>query len=262
MLIFPAIDLRGGQCVRLRQGDYEQETVFDPDPVAVARRWVAQGATYLHLVDLDGAREGRPVNGAVIRRIVEAVRVPCQLGGGLRDDAALATALDWGVERVVLGTRALEDPHWLEQACRRYPNRIVLGLDARDGRVATSGWQKFSQRLAVELARRYAAWPLAALVCTDISRDGMLLGPNLQLLAEMVAAVELPVIASGGVTTAEDVRQLCEVGLAGCIIGRALYEGRLSLAQALAAASAQNQTSQTAVLKSQTTEDGSRTRDC
>ncbi len=234
MLILPAIDLRGGQCVRLRQGDYAQETVFDADPVAVARRWVELGATYLHLVDLDGAREGRPVNGAVIRRIARAAGVPCQLGGGLRREEHVAEALSWGVERVILGTRALQDPAWCERLTRTYPGKIVLGIDARDGMVATDGWLNVSTRSALELARQCSAWPLAGLVYTDISRDGMLEGPNVEATAQLAAAVPLPVIASGGVTSLDDVRRLARLRLAGCIIGRALYEGRLHLSDVLA----------------------------
>lgn len=234
MLILPAVDLRGGQCVRLRQGDYSQETVFGSDPADMARRWVGQGATYLHVVDLDGAREGRPVNGHSVRRIVEAAGVPCQLGGGLRTEAHIGEALDLGVARVVVGTRAIQDPAWLEQLCRRFPERIVLGLDARGGRVATDGWQALSDVTALALARRCASWPLAALVYTDISRDGMMQGPNCDALAELAAAVPLPVIASGGVTTLDDVRRLAGLGLAGCIIGRALYEGTIDLAGAIA----------------------------
>jgi phosphoribosylformimino-5-aminoimidazole carboxamide ribotide isomerase len=236
VLIFPAIDLRGGQCVRLRQGDYKQETVFGDDPADMARRWVGQGAAYLHLVDLDGAREGQPINGPSVRAVVAAAGVPCQLGGGLRSEAHVAEALSWGVARVILGTRALKEPAWLEELCRRHPGRIVLGIDARDGMVATEGWQNVSRTPALELARQCTAWPLAALVYTDISRDGMLQGPNQKALAEMAAAVPIPVIASGGVTTVDDVRRLAQLGLAGCIIGRALYEGRLDLRSALEAA--------------------------
>jgi phosphoribosylformimino-5-aminoimidazole carboxamide ribotide isomerase len=233
VLILPAIDIRGGQCVRLRQGDYSQETVFGDDPATMARRWVDQGAAYLHLVDLDGAKQGQPVNGLSIRRIVESAGVPCQLGGGLRTEGHIAEALTWGVARVILGTRALQDPGWLETVCRRFPERIVLGIDARDGRVAAEGWTKVSDRSALDLARYCVAWPLAALVYTDISRDGMLAGPNLDGLAAMVAAVPLPVIASGGVTTLEDIRRLAAMGVAGCIIGRALYEGRLQLMEVI-----------------------------
>jgi phosphoribosylformimino-5-aminoimidazole carboxamide ribotide isomerase len=199
----------------------------------MARRWVGQGATYLHLVDLDGAREGHPVNGDSIRRIVAAAGVPCQLGGGLRTEDHIAETLGCGVVRVVLGTRALQEPGWLETVARRFPGKVVLGIDAREGQVATNGWLNVSQRSALNLARECAGWPLAALVYTDISRDGMLQGPNLQAVAELAAAVPLPVIASGGVTTNDDVRRLARLRLAGCIVGRALYEGRLDLAQVI-----------------------------
>lgn len=233
MLIYPAIDLRGGKCVRLRQGDYAQETVFGDDPAAIARRWVSEGAAWLHLVDLDGAKQGQPVNGDSVRRIIEAAGVPCQLGGGLRTEDHIAEALAWGVARVILGTRALKDPAWLETVCRRFPGRVVLGIDARDGRVATDGWLEVSDRSALDLARQCAAWPLAALVYTDIARDGMLTGPNLEPLRELAAAVPIPIIASGGISTLDDVRRLLPLDVAGCIIGRALYEGRVRLAEAL-----------------------------
>jgi phosphoribosylformimino-5-aminoimidazole carboxamide ribotide isomerase len=231
--IYPAIDLRGGQCVRLRQGDFNQETVFGDDPAAAARRWVAAGATWLHLVDLDGAKAGKPINGPSIQRIVEASGVPCQLGGGLRSEEDILTALDWGVTRVVLGTRALNDPSWLESVSRRFPGKIILGIDAKQGQVATNGWLETSTRSALDLARQCAGWPLAALIYTDISRDGMLEGPNFDALVEMARAVSIPVIASGGVTTLDDIRRLASLGLSGCIIGRALYEGRISLASAI-----------------------------
>jgi len=237
MLILPAIDLRGGQCVRLRQGDYAQETVFGDDPAAMARRWVSQGASYLHLVDLDGARAGKPVNGASVRRIIESAAVPCQLGGGLRTDDAIAEALDWGVARVIVGTQALKEPHWLEQISARFPGRIVLGIDAKDGQVASDGWLQLSRRSAFDLARQCQDLPLAALVYTDIRRDGMLQGPNLEALGEMAASVRLPVIASGGVSTLEDVGRLAKLNLAGCIIGRALYEGKIDLSEAIKEAS-------------------------
>ena len=236
VLIYPAIDLRGGRCVRLRQGDYNQETVFGDDPADMARRWVGQGSTYLHLVDLDGARQGQPVNGPSVQAIVQAAGVPCQLGGGLRTENDVQLALGWGVRRVILGTRALRDPAWLRGLCERHPERVVLGIDARDGLVATEGWREVSRTPALDFARQCADWPLAALVYTDVSRDGMLQGPNLSALAEIARAVPFPVIASGGVTTVDDVRRLARLGLAGCIIGRALYEGRLDLRSALAAA--------------------------
>jgi phosphoribosylformimino-5-aminoimidazole carboxamide ribotide isomerase len=236
VLILPAIDLRGGQCVRLRQGDYSRETVFGDDPAAMARRWVDQGAGYLHLVDLDGARAGQSVNGDSVRRILAAAGVPCQLGGGLRTEEHIREVLGWGVARVVLGTRALLDPAWCEAMCRQFPGRVALGIDVRKGQIVLQGWQETSDRPALELARQVAAWPLAALIYTDVGRDGMLGGPNVEATAEIVAAVAVPVIASGGVTTLEDVAGLARRGLAGCIIGRALYEGRLDLAAAIALA--------------------------
>ena len=239
MLIFPAIDLRGGCCVRLRQGDYAQETVFGDDPVAIARRWVGQGATVLHIVDLDGARSGHPVNGDCVRAIVEATDVPCQLGGGLRTEADIEGAFSRGVARVVLGTRALQDPAWVREMAQRYVGRIVLGLDARDGKVATHGWLNVSEASVLDLAQEFAHWPLAAIVYTDIARDGMLAGPNLDGLTELASAVPIPVIASGGISTLEHVRHLRERKLAGCIIGRALYEGQLDLSEVLALARAE-----------------------
>lgn len=236
MQIYPAIDLRGGQCVRLRQGDYAQETVFGSDPAAMARHWVAEGATYLHLVDLDGAKAGQPVNGPSIRAIVESAGVPCQLGGGLRSEEHLEQAFGWGVARVIIGTRALKDPLWFEQICHRFPESIVLGIDARNGQVATEGWLDVSHVSALDLARRFQELPLAGIVYTDISKDGMMQGPNVRGLAEMAAAARLPIIASGGVTTLQDVKQLAQLGLAGCIVGRALYERTLRLPEVIAAA--------------------------
>jgi phosphoribosylformimino-5-aminoimidazole carboxamide ribotide isomerase len=233
MLILPAIDLRGGRCVRLRQGDYAQETVFDDDPVNVARRWVGLGAQALHLVDLDGARLGRPINGELIRLIADAAGVPCQLGGGIRTQVDLDAAFAWGVKRVVLGTRALQDPAWFRKMVFAYPQRIVLGLDARDGKVATHGWINVSEASALDMAKQFTGWPVAAIVYTDISRDGMLSGPNVPALVELARAVPMPVIASGGVSTMEHVRELYENKLPGCIIGRALYEGTLDLSAVL-----------------------------
>jgi phosphoribosylformimino-5-aminoimidazole carboxamide ribotide isomerase len=232
VLILPAIDVRGGQCVRLRQGDYSQETVFGADPAAMARRWVGLGAAFLHLVDLDGARAGRPVNGPSIRRIVEAAGVPCQLGGGLRSEEHIGEALSWGVARVVLGTRALQDPAWGEQMTRRFPGRIVLGLDARQGKLATAGWLETTAVTVLDAARRCASWPLAALVYTDIGRDGMLEGPDVEG-TRALADFPFDVIASGGIGSVADVARLARAGVKGCIIGRALYEGRVDLAEAL-----------------------------
>ena len=238
MLILPAIDLRGGRCVRLKQGDYRRETTFGDDPVAIARRWVDLGAEALHLVDLDGARAGQPVNGDAVRRIVKAAGVPCQLGGGLRTEAHIDEAFSWGVERVVVGTRVLQDPDWFRTVVYDRPWRMVLGLDARDGMVATHGWFNTSEVSALDMARRFEDWPLAGIVFTDIARDGMLTGPNVPALVELSRIVEIPVIASGGVSTLEHVRELRDNGLVGCIIGRALYEGQLDLSAVLALAKA------------------------
>jgi phosphoribosylformimino-5-aminoimidazole carboxamide ribotide isomerase len=248
MQIWPAIDLRGGKCVRLQQGDYGRETVFGDDPSAMARHWLQQGAEYLHLVDLDGARSGKVENWDALKAIVDVLSVPCELGGGIRDEETIGRLLDLGLSRLVIGTLALKQPDWFRAMCRRFPARLVLGIDAREGRVATHGWLETSDMLATELARQFASEPIAAIVYTDIATDGMLQGPNLDGLRDMQRAVEIPVIASGGVTTADDVSRLAAIGVAGCIIGRALYEGTLSLEEALARA--RNSQSKPLVLES------------
>jgi phosphoribosylformimino-5-aminoimidazole carboxamide ribotide isomerase len=237
MQIWPAIDLRGGKCVRLQQGDYARETVFADDPVSMARQLVDGGAECLHLVDLDGAREGKPVNLDSIRAIVDAVEVPCELGGGIRDEAAMRSIIDnIGLARLVIGTQALRDPDWFRRMVAEFPGKLVLGIDARDGMVATDGWLKTSQTPAIDLARQFEGEPLAAIIYTDIARDGMMAGPNVAAMRAMREAVPLPVVASGGVSSAADVGALAAAAMAGCIIGRALYEGKLTLADALAAA--------------------------
>lgn len=235
MEIWPAIDLRGGQCVRLQQGDYNRETVFGNDPVAMARSFVAEGGRHLHLVDLDGARDGKLVNLEVVRAIVKAVDIPCELGGGVRDEGAIRTLLDAGLARVVVGTKALREPEWFREMCHKFPNRLALGIDARNGMVATHGWLETSDVSAIAMARQFSDEPIAALIYTDIATDGMLQGPNLAAMSEMAAAVSLPVIASGGVSAAIDVARLTETGVAGVIIGRALYENRITLPEAIAA---------------------------
>jgi phosphoribosylformimino-5-aminoimidazole carboxamide ribotide isomerase len=240
MQIWPAIDLRGGKCVRLRQGDYEQETVFAEDPAAVARRFASEGARHLHIVDLEGAREGLPVNLPSVQDIVHAVEIECELGGGIRDEQSVAELLAFGLCRLVIGTSALDDPEWFRATCRKFPGKLVLGIDARDGLAATEGWLKTSEVSALALARQFAGEPLAAIIYTDIASDGMLSGPNLKAMTEMQSAVTVPVIASGGVTTVDDVARLAQAGLAGCIIGRALYEGTLTLAEALRAGETNN----------------------
>jgi phosphoribosylformimino-5-aminoimidazole carboxamide ribotide isomerase len=238
MQIWPAIDLRGGKCVRLRQGDYQRETVFGDDPAEMARRFVESGATCLHLVDLDGAKDGSNPNLPAVRAILAAVDIPCELGGGIRDEDTIQRLLGLGLSRLVLGTRALKEPGWFREVCRRYPGQLALGIDAKNGLVATDGWLQTSTTSAIELARQFAEEPLAAIIYTDIAKDGMLQGPNLPAMAEMNAAVESDVVASGGVTTENDIRQLAALGLSGCIIGRALYEGTLTLPAALAASEA------------------------
>jgi phosphoribosylformimino-5-aminoimidazole carboxamide ribotide isomerase len=222
--------------VRLLQGDYARETVFGDDPVAMARRFVEGGARRLHIVDLDGAKDGVPTQADVVGRMVAAAGVPCQLGGGIR---SLETALAYaraGVERIIVGSIAVETPALLEELAHALPGRIVLGIDARDGLVAVRGWLETRGLAAVDLARRHAAFPLAAIVYTDIAKDGMMAGPNLPALAEMVRASALPVIASGGVSNADDIRRVAEVGAAGCIVGRAFYDGALALPDAALAA--------------------------
>ncbi len=236
MEIWPAIDIRGGQCVRLQQGDYGRETVFGSDPAAMALHWVRLGAHQLHLVDLDGARDGKPTNLSSVKAIVEACKVPCELGGGVRSEETIRTLLDAGISRLVIGTLALREPDWFRAMCRKYPDKLALGIDARDGRVAVQGWLETSDVSAVEMAKQFAGEPIAALIYTDIAKDGMLAGPNVEAMVEMQEAVDWPVIASGGVAVKEDVARLAAAGLPGCIIGRALYEGTISMADALAAA--------------------------
>lgn len=236
MQVWPAIDLRGGRCVRLQQGDYDRETVFGDDPAAVARYWVDQGARRLHLVDLDGAKDGLPANLPAVRAIVAATDVPCELGGGIRSEQTIRELLELGLTRLVIGTLAIREPDWFRQMCRAFPGRLVLGIDAREGYVAIQGWTETSPCSAVEAARQFAAEPICAIVYTDIATDGMLAGPNLAAMAQMQAAVGVPVVASGGVTTVDDVARLAAVPMAGCIIGRGLYEKTLTLPEALAAA--------------------------
>lgn len=236
MEVWPAIDLRGGKCVRLRQGDYQQETVFNDDPVAVAREFAAAGATNLHVVDLDGAREGSPVNLPAVQEIIEAVDMQVELGGGVRDEQTICELLGFGIHRLVVGTSAIKQPEWFAQIVNQYPHRLVLGIDARGGRVATDGWLETSEVDAIELATGFDEHPLAAIVYTDIATDGMMSGPNVHAMGEMQRSISTPVVASGGVTTAQDVIALREAGLAACIIGRSLYEGTLTIEAALEAA--------------------------
>ncbi|MDD3651000.1 1-(5-phosphoribosyl)-5-[(5-phosphoribosylamino)methylideneamino]imidazole-4-carboxamide isomerase [Immundisolibacter sp.] len=237
MLLIPAIDLKGGKCVRLRQGHMDDVTVFGDDPVAVARRWVEQGATRLHVVDLDGAVAGRPVNAKIIKAITEAVGgVDVQVGGGIRDEDTIEAYLDAGVRYVILGTQAVNVPHFVADACTEYPGHIIVGLDARDGKVAIDGWSKLSQHGVIDMAQHFERDGVEAIIYTDIGRDGMLGGVNVAGVVELARAVNIPVIASGGVASLADIEALCAVaseGVAGAVIGRALYEGTLDLAEAL-----------------------------
>jgi len=232
MQVIPAIDLRGGFCVRLRQGDYAQETVFGDDPAAMAATWASEGAGRIHLVDLDGAKEGRPVNVKAVRSILRTVAIPCQLGGGVRDEATIAAWLDAGVERVIVGTQALKDPPWFRSMSMRYPGRLILGLDAKDGRVAAGGWLDVSTVDAVTLADRFDDLPLAGVVYTDIAKDGMLEGPNYAATEALALRLKTPVIASGGVSSLDDLERLASLPIAGCIVGRALYDRRFRLDEA------------------------------
>ncbi|HHW75591.1 MAG TPA: 1-(5-phosphoribosyl)-5-[(5-phosphoribosylamino)methylideneamino]imidazole-4-carboxamide isomerase [Xanthomonadaceae bacterium] len=236
MLLIPAIDLKDGKCVRLRQGRMEDSTVFSDDPVAMAARWVEAGARRLHLVDLNGAFAGQPVNAQVIRRIVQTFPdLPIQVGGGIRDEQTVETYLDSGVQFVIIGTKAVQDPHFVSDLCLEYPGHIIVGLDARDGRVAINGWSKLSRHDVVDLAQVFERYGVEAIVYTDISRDGMMQGVNVEATIRLARAISIPVIASGGVSTLDDVRALRAVeqeGITGAIIGRALYEGTIDLATA------------------------------
>jgi phosphoribosylformimino-5-aminoimidazole carboxamide ribotide isomerase len=235
--LIPAIDLLGGECVRLAQGRYDAATVYDADPAAAARRFAAHAVPRLHVVDLDGARAGRPINTAAVRAITSAVgALPVQLGGGLRDLTAVEAAFELGVDRVVLGTAALRDPALVRDAARRFPGRIAVGLDAKDGRVSVEGWLDTGEATVIEVAERFEDAGVAALVHTDIARDGMLTGPNLEASAQLADAVRIPVIVSGGMASEDDLvaaARLAPRGIAGAIAGRALYTGALDLASAL-----------------------------
>ena len=235
--VIPAIDLLDGRCVRLSQGRYDDATVYGEDPGAVAAQFVRQAIPRLHVVDLDGARAGAPSNAEAVRAIVEAAGdVPVQRGGGIRTLAAVADALATGVDRVILGTIALRDPELVREAAKRHPGRIVVGIDAKDGRVAVEGWLETSETRAVELAKHFEEAGVAAIVYTDISRDGMLTGPNIEATAELADAVSIPVIVSGGVASEDDLVRSARYagrGIAGAIVGRALYTGAVDLASAL-----------------------------
>jgi phosphoribosylformimino-5-aminoimidazole carboxamide ribotide isomerase len=238
VILFPAIDLKGGECVRLVRGDMAQATVFSSDPAAQARAFAGQGFDHLHVVDLDGAFAGMPMNAAAVEAILAATPMKLQLGGGIRDMKTVRGWLDKGVARVIIGTAAVRDPDLVREAARLYPGRIAVGIDARDGRVAIEGWAKTSDISAIELGRRFEDAGVAALIYTDIARDGALKGLNVEATLALAAAVSIPVIASGGLASIDDVRRLLRpdcARLAGAIAGRALYDGRLDAVEALAA---------------------------
>ena len=235
--IIPAIDIRGGKCVRLLQGDYARETTYGDDPLEMAKRWAGEGATRLHLVDLDGARDGVSANLAVIQSIAGALDIPVQVGGGIRTFDALDALLDAGVQRGILGTQAAKNPQWAEEAFAIYADAVILGIDAKDGHVAVEGWQETSNVGALQFAKFMAEAGCMRIIFTDIARDGMLTGPNLEALREMAGAVEIPIIASGGVQSALDVLPLREIeNIEGLITGKALYENRATLREFLDAA--------------------------
>lgn len=238
MDVIPAIDLLGGQCVRLYQGDYDQSEVFSTNPIEVARQWADQGATRLHLVDLDGAKTGSPVNQQVIADIVRAIDIPVQVGGGLRDRQRVAETLGLGVEQIVLGTAAVEQPDLVTQVCEEFPGRIIVGIDARNGKVATRGWIETSKVDAGDLAQGMASQGVSAIIYTDIHRDGTLKGPNKEALRALAGSVSIPIIASGGVSSVRDLLSLLSLealGVTGAIVGRALYTGDISLPDAIRA---------------------------
>src|SRR3989344_6313798 len=236
LLIIPAIDLKDGKCVRLRQGKMDQATVFSDDPMATAGRWVKAGARRLHVVDLNGAHAGKPVNAPAIQAIVKAFpELPVQVGGGIRDEDTIQAYLDMGVRWAILGTKAVNAPHFVSDVCAEFPGHIIVGLDARDGKVAIDGWSNLSGQVVVDRAKKFQDDGVEAIIYTDIGRDGMMSGVNIEATVKLAEAISIPVIASGGITNLEDIRQLCEVGesgIVGAITGRAIYEGTLDFAVA------------------------------
>jgi len=236
MIVLPAIDLKNGQCVRLEQGLMEKDTVYSDDPAAMARHWQDEGGEFLHLVDLDGAFAGVPKNRDAIEAIVAAVDIPTELGGGIRDLETIEAYLKLGVDRVILGTVAKENPDLVAEACRRFPDQIVVGIDAKNGLVAVRGWAEVTEKKAIDLAREMEGFGVTAIIYTDIARDGMMQGPNLEATAALAEAISIPVIASGGVSSLDDIRNLLKIeasGVAGVITGKAIYNGALNLREAV-----------------------------
>ena len=236
MYIIPAIDLLGGKCVRLIQGEYHRQITYQNDPVKQAEQFRSEGAQWLHIVDLDGAKVGKPVNTDAISAIAALGHFKIEVGGGLRDEASIKQLLDMGAERVIIGTKAVSDFEWFSQMAEKFNGRIVLGLDARGSKVSTHGWTQDSPELLLEFAAEAAKLPLAAIIYTDITKDGMMAGPNFDRTKALIEAVDLPVIASGGVSTIDDIKKLAELGAEAAIIGRSLYEGTLKLSEAINAA--------------------------
>jgi len=236
MLVIPAVDIKGGKCVRLRQGRAEEETVFGEDPLEMARHWESEGAEYLHVVDLDGAFEGVPKNMALVKDIIGALKIKVDVGGGIRTEETIGDLLDSGADRVVLGTRAVESVEWVAELTRKYPRRIAVGIDAREGMVATHGWVRTTDVTPIELVKLLADAPVAAYIYTDVLRDGTTTGPNIRAIERFARATDIPVIGSGGVSCLDDLRRLARIGLQGAIVGRALYDGLFTLSQAIAAA--------------------------
>lgn len=239
MLIIPAIDIRGGQVVRLAQGDFAQETIYYDDPVKVAKKWEGEGARLLHIVDLDGAREGEPVNLELVGKIAREVAIPIEMGGGIRELETVKEVLTKGVRRVILGTQACSAPALVEEVCQEFGERVAIGIDVKDGLVAVKGWTKLTSKEAVSLAKEMESLGVRTIVFTDVRRDGMLTGPNLESLEEILQKTNVSLIASGGISSLEDVRRLKRLerkGLEGIIIGKALYEGRIELGEAIAIA--------------------------
>jgi phosphoribosylformimino-5-aminoimidazole carboxamide ribotide isomerase len=234
MEVIPAVDIKGGKCVRLYQGDYLKETVFSEDPVDVAMSWKAQGARRLHVIDLDGAAGGELRNIKIIEVIVKRVSLPAQLGGGIRDEATVAKLLDMGIDRVILGTVAVENPDLVKNLCQKYGEAIVVGIDARDGYVATHGWVKGTKTKVLELGTQVANMGVRRIIYTDIKRDGTLTEPGFRAIAEMVKGVKLPIIAAGGISKLSHLKKLAELGVEGAIVGKALYTGDINLREALA----------------------------
>jgi len=236
MLIIPAIDIKNGKCVRLKQGQMDQETIYSDDPVVMADKWVKAGARRLHIVDLDGAVKGTPSNADVIHEIVKAFPdIPLQVGGGIREEDVIQTYLDIGVSYVIIGTRAVTTPHFVSDVCLEFPGHIIVGLDAKNGKLATEGWSKLSHHDANDMAHRFEEDGVAAIIFTDIGRDGMMNSVNVEATVDICQNITIPVIASGGITNLDDIRALCEAGeegIFGAITGRAIYEGTLDLAEA------------------------------